>query len=133
MIPYSEILTALGVDHIRLAYHYADIGDVDGYDSLLDTDVEIDAAGFLHGSGRAQVLDRAKQLVPRQNRHHIHDIIADRHRVVVVGTACTRQPEATVEFADVFTLSRDALILRQRRYLAVNESSTSTHGRGIHR
>ncbi|WP_162467189.1 nuclear transport factor 2 family protein [Streptomyces cavernae] len=128
MKPSTAALTAAGVDHIKLAYHYADTGDIDGYGSLLDTNVEIDAPGFLRGRGRTQVLDRAAQLAPRQNQHHIHDIIADRHRVAVVGTAYTRHPAAAVEFTDVFTLSSDGLILRQRRYLPVNDTSTSTHG-----
>jgi hypothetical protein len=119
VIPFTAALTALGVDHIRLAYHYADTCDIDGYGSLLDPDAEIDAPGFLHGRDRTGVLDCAAQLVTGQNRHHVHDIIADRHRVAVVGTAYTRHQQAPVEFADVFALSRNALILRQRRYLNV--------------
>jgi len=37
----------------------------------------------------------------------------------VVGAAYTRQQEGAVQFADVFALSHDALILRQRRFLNV--------------
>lgn len=31
----SRVVTDSGVDHVRLAYHYLDAGDLDGYGSLL--------------------------------------------------------------------------------------------------
>ncbi|WP_327379045.1 nuclear transport factor 2 family protein (plasmid) [Streptomyces sp. NBC_01216] len=125
MNAFSEALTALGTDHIRLAYHYADVGDADAYGSLLDTDVDIEAPGFLYGRGRAEVQQQAARLVPGQTRHQIHLVIADQRSIVVVGTARTGHSAATTEFTDVFILSRDALILRQRRYLARRDTSTN--------
>lgn len=39
----SRVVTDSGVDHVRLAYHYLDTGDLDGYGSLLHAGLSLGA------------------------------------------------------------------------------------------
>jgi hypothetical protein len=105
MTTSSAILNALGIEHIRLAYHYTDAGDLDGHASLLTPGAEIDVPG----------------LVPGRTQHELRTFLVDGSRVVVLGTVRTANPGGPVEFADVFTLSPHALIMCQRRYQYTTE------------
>lgn len=83
------MVTDSGVDHVRLAYHYLDSGDLDGYGSLLH-------AGLL---GVAELERPAIGA-----RHHITRIVADGDCVVAMGRVAPQQRE----FVDVFTSPRRA-------------------------
>ncbi|MFI0421728.1 hypothetical protein [Spongiactinospora sp. 9N601] len=105
---FSSILTALGVEHIHLAYHYVDADDLDGYSSLLDATVQVNIP----------------DLFQARTRHEPRKFLAVGRRVVVLGKVHTEGPTMAVEFADVFTLSNEALILRQHRYLFAGNISS---------
>ncbi|GAA1713217.1 nuclear transport factor 2 family protein [Kribbella yunnanensis] len=117
---------AMGIENIRLAYHYCDVGDLEGYASLLEADVEVDADGLLRGRGRDQVVDRVAALEAGAVQHHPNYVIPCDNRVIVLGSVSTKDSPATHDIVDVFTLSGHALIVRQRRYVL-------THNSGIDR
>ncbi|MEW1549580.1 nuclear transport factor 2 family protein [Streptomyces tsukubensis] len=91
----SRLITDSGVDHVRLAYHYLDNGDVDGYLSLLDEDTRPEAPAL-------------------GCRHDIDRIVASGDCVVAIGRVSPQQ----VDFVDVFTLSDDGMLRSRRRYAA---------------
>lgn len=96
-IPPSPVITDSGVDHVRLAYHYLDTGDLDGYGSLLH-------AGSLGPDLEAPRIDGA--------RHDITRILADGACVVAMGRLAPQQRD----FVDVFTLSDEGMLRACRRY-----------------
>jgi hypothetical protein len=96
-------VAAVGVDHVRLSYHYLDQGDLDGYESLFDP------------PQRDQVRGR------RCSRWHgVHDLLAvfaADGRVVAVGrfSGVGRDgSDVDVAFVDVFSLSEHGLLVDQR-------------------
>ncbi|MEU6485717.1 nuclear transport factor 2 family protein [Streptomyces sp. NPDC046887] len=97
-LPPSRVVTDSGVDHVRLAYHYLDSGDLDGLGSLL------------HEGAPGAVPDPA----PYGGRHHIQRIVAEGDCVVVMG----RLVPGLGEFVDVFTLSAEGMLRGCRRYHA---------------
>ncbi|RSS80283.1 nuclear transport factor 2 family protein [Streptomyces sp. WAC06614] len=97
----SRVVTDSGADHVRLAYHYLDTGDRDGYGSLLDTDVDAAALGP----------DLARPRPPG-SRHLITRIVADGDCVVAMGRLAPQQHD----FVDVFTLSAEGMLRTCRRY-----------------
>ncbi|MFI8104835.1 nuclear transport factor 2 family protein [Streptomyces sp. NPDC086023] len=106
----SRIVTAAGVDHVRLSYHYLDSGDLDGYGSLLHEQVELDRPDAPSGHGRAEVVRLHRDGLVPAARHLIHRIVAEGDRVVVMGST------GRSEFVDVFTLSAEAMLRGCRRY-----------------
>ncbi|MFI5621433.1 nuclear transport factor 2 family protein [Streptomyces sp. NPDC051567] len=98
-VPPSPVVTDSGVDHVRLAYHYLDTGDFEGYGSLLDA-----------GSLGVRDLERPAPGA----RHHITRIVADGDCVVAMGRLAPQQRE----FVDVFTLSAEGMLRACRRYYA---------------
>jgi ketosteroid isomerase-like protein len=100
-LPPSSLITDSGVDHVRLAYHYLDTGDLDGFSSLLDEDARLEspAPGC---------------------RHHIERIVASGDCVVAIGRLTPQQ----VDFVDVFTLSAEGMLRSRRRYAAHPRVST---------
>ncbi|MFI5761710.1 nuclear transport factor 2 family protein [Streptomyces sp. NPDC051563] len=102
-IPPSPVITDSGVDHVRLAYHYLDSGDLDGYGSLLHAGslgAELEAPG---GAGA---------------RHHITRIVAEGDCVVAMGRLAPQQRD----FVDVFTLSDEGMLRACRRYYSARPS-----------
>ncbi|MGW5398860.1 nuclear transport factor 2 family protein [Streptomyces sp. NPDC003952] len=102
-IPPSPVITDSGVDHVRLAYHYLDSGDLDGYGSLLHAGslgAELEAA---RGAGA---------------RHHITRIVAEGDCVVAMGRLAPQQRD----FVDVFTLSDEGMLRACRRYYSARPS-----------
>ena len=120
----SASITAAGVDHVRLSYHYLDSGDLDGYGSLLDEHMRVCCPGSPPGDGRAQVLRMRTAPSNPPGRHEVHKVVAEGHSVVVTGrfTPTASDPDgragppAPVDFADFFTLTNEGLLLTQRRY-----------------
>ncbi|WP_306369696.1 nuclear transport factor 2 family protein [Nocardiopsis sp. CC223A] len=110
--------TDAGVDHVRLAYHYLNTGDADGYASLVD-----EGAVFTHPAhGPAHGPDGAAALVfaclAGQGPHRADRIIARDSTVVVTGRA-EGAPAGRRGFVDVFTLGAYGLLLTWSR-LAVD-------------
>lgn len=118
-------VTAAAVDHVRLLYHYLDVGDLDAYASLLDEHAQVYHPDAPPGHGRAEVLERQAELAVSTAGHHIYKIIAADDAVAVMGrytpssrSAPDREDEQ-VEFADFFTLTDKGLLLSCRRYYFV--------------
>lgn len=111
----SSELTKAGADHVRLVYHYLDRGDFDAYASLLDEEVWIRGLAARPAHGRPEATLQARSSQDTRSHHDLYKIIADGDTVVAVGGY--RRP-APVEFADVFTLADNGLLLCHRRFLA---------------
>ncbi|SDJ27707.1 Ketosteroid isomerase-related protein [Lentzea albidocapillata subsp. violacea] len=111
--------TAAGVDHVRLSYEYLDMGDLDGYASLLHPDMQLKRRDAPPGHGRDHTVRLLTTIPALRGRHHIHKVVAGKDTVVVVGRY-TPPPEAECrtpsEFADVVTLSDEGLLLCNRRF-----------------
>jgi hypothetical protein len=122
--PPGTSVTAVGIDHVRLAYHYLDTGDMDAYGSLLDENALLWRPDGAPGYGRAEILEVQAALTGPPVEHHIHKIIASGGVVAVTGR-CTSLPGRTgmdaggVDFADIFTLTDEGLLLGCRRYYYV--------------
>ncbi|MFH8800961.1 nuclear transport factor 2 family protein [Streptomyces sp. NPDC017936] len=118
----SGAVTAAGVDHVRLSYHYLDTGDIDGYASLLADDVHVARPDAPHRTGREAVLRLHQDAIIGPGTHHIDDIVADGHSVVVTGRLTPLTPAGAdggsgdLEFVDWFTLSDDSMLRGYRRY-----------------
>ncbi|GGZ45622.1 nuclear transport factor 2 family protein [Streptomyces subrutilus] len=97
----SPVITDSGVDHVRLAYHYLDSGDLDGYGSLLH---EGPLGSDLEGPGA------------RGARHQITRIVAEGDCVVAMGRLTPHERD----FVDVFTLSDEGMLRACRRYYAAS-------------
>ncbi len=117
-------VTAAGVDHVRLWYHYLDARDFDAYGSLLDDNAQVHRPDAPPGYGRQQVMERQAELARSTAGPHIYKIVAAEDAVAVMGRY-TPAPESApgrdaadgdVEFADFFTLTDKGLLLTCRRY-----------------
>lgn len=117
--------TAAGVNHVRLWYHYLDIGDLDAYGSLLDEHARISRPEAPPGHGREQIVELQAELTAKSAEHHIYKIVAVQDTVAVMGryTAPADRADAHdpvhVEFADFFTLTDKGMLLSCRRYYYV--------------
>ncbi|MEV7729408.1 nuclear transport factor 2 family protein [Streptomyces sp. NPDC087917] len=100
--PSSRVVTDSGVDHVRLAYHYLDVGDLDGYGSLLHA-----------GDTLCPDLEH-----PRRpgDRPRISRIVAQGDCVVAMGRLGVQERE----FVDVFTLSPEGMLRSCARYYAAS-------------
>ncbi|MGG8405806.1 nuclear transport factor 2 family protein [Streptomyces sp. 12297] len=107
------MVTAAGVDHVRLAYHYLDAGDLEGYGSLLDEDVELNRPDVPAAHGRDEVIRVHEEGVVPGARHAIDRIVSQGDSVVAMGRV------DGIGFVDVFTLSPDAMLRGCRRYYHV--------------
>ncbi len=121
-IPASHAVTAAGVKHVLLTYHYEDIGDFDGYASLLTDDVTYDHPGESPVLGRRAVVKAHTARATLYTRHELLTVVAEDDTVVVLGqvvrsaAGSPEQPCDKVGFADVFTLSPQSLVRGCRRY-----------------
>jgi ketosteroid isomerase-like protein len=125
-IPTSAAVTAAGLDHVRLSYQYLDSGDIDGFGSLLDEDVQVTRPDAPQGFGRAEVLRLHSQIAEPAVRHHIYKMVANGDCVAVMGrfirvgdergAVGARLGGPDVEFADFFTLSDEGMLLSCRRF-----------------
>ncbi|WP_369226546.1 nuclear transport factor 2 family protein [Streptomyces sp. R39] len=122
MPPAGSTVTAAGVEHVMLTYHYLDIGDIDGYASLTEQDVTLDHPGAPPHRGRDAVLSAHAAQATLLRRHELDTVIAEEGRVVVLGRVVRQTPGTGerashgVDFADVFTLSGQTLVRGCRRY-----------------
>jgi hypothetical protein len=110
-LPPSAAVTAIGVDHVRLLYAYLDAGELDGYASLTDEDVQLRGIGPRDTDGREDAVSMFRSWPP--GTHDVRTIAPTGDGVTVVGRYTGQ--ETTVDFADVFTLSDCGLIRSHRR------------------
>ncbi|MFD5544366.1 nuclear transport factor 2 family protein, partial [Streptomyces sp. NPDC127079] len=87
-------VTAAGVKHVMLTYHYLDIGDIDGYASLTEQDVTLDHPGAPPHRGRDAVLSALAAEATLLRRHQLDTVVADEGRVVVLGRVVGQAPGA---------------------------------------
>ncbi len=111
----STATTAAGTDHVRLSYLYLDAGDLDAYASLLDEAIQLTDPEFPPTRGRTEATRRAADT---DGSHQLVRIVAEGDCVVAVGryTARNTVPPRIYDFADLFTLSAEALLLTRRRF-----------------
>ncbi|MDH6523267.1 hypothetical protein M2163_000228 [Streptomyces sp. SAI-135] len=123
--PTGAAVTAEGVKHVMLSYHYLDIGDIDGYASLLTKDVTLNSPGVASHSGRNAAAQAQAAQADLLSRHELATVVADDRTVVVIGRLVRAVPGALevapreLDFADVFTLSEHGLVRSCRRYCYV--------------
>jgi ketosteroid isomerase-like protein len=122
--PPSAAATAAALDHVRLSYHYLDLGDIDAYGSLLDENARVCRPDMPLGQGRAEILKLHAESAGPGVRHHIYKIIADGDCIAVTGAVtgvAADSPAATdVEFADFFTIADEGMLLGYRRFYFVS-------------
>ncbi|MFG2357847.1 nuclear transport factor 2 family protein [Streptomyces sp. NPDC048521] len=132
-------VTAAGARHVLLSYHYEDIGDFDGYASLLADDVTFERPGTPPQHGRSAVLRARTAGATPYRQHELVSVVAEGDVVVVLGRVVQSAPGAVrgtphgVDFADVFHLSEHSLIRSCRRYYhvpACDGSAPSAADRG---
>ncbi|MDQ3404937.1 MAG: hypothetical protein M3548_16370 [Actinomycetota bacterium] len=112
----SAAIDAAGADHVRLAYDYLDAGDFDAYGSLLDEHTHVCGIGPDRARGRDHAVRAAKARAESAGRHHLYKVIVDNGNVVATGRYVGLSAAAAFDFADVFTLSDDGLLLSHRRF-----------------
>lgn len=112
-------VVAVGLEHVRLSYEYLNKGDADGYASLLDAGVRLDCPGQapIRGRRAAERLAAVGQL-RGDGVHVVHEVFASGGRVAAIGrfTGEYRGSVVEVDFADIFTLSEDGLLVEQKCY-----------------
>ncbi|WP_367127270.1 nuclear transport factor 2 family protein [Saccharothrix sp. HUAS TT1] len=116
--PPSDTITAVGVDHVRLSYLYADDGDLEGLESLVHCAAQGEPLRATPAGGRSEVLDVLAPAEGPRGRHHLLRVIADGDCIAAVGRF-TAAPAPAVEFADIFTIAADGLLLGCRRFYSV--------------
>ncbi len=105
----SAAVAATGLDHARLAYHYLDTGDMDGFASLFAEEVELLCPGAAPIRSRAAI---EASTLPT-GRHLVRGMFGAGGRIAATGVF---HGEVTVEFADIFAISPDGLLKSQARY-----------------
>jgi len=76
----------VGIDHVRLSYHYLDTGDIEAYGSLLDEHALMFQPNGAPGHGRAEILEQQASLTGPPVKHQIYKIIAADDAVAVTVT-----------------------------------------------
>jgi ketosteroid isomerase-like protein len=117
--PPSTPVTAVGIEHVRLSYFYLDQGDIDGYLSLLHSDIFL----LLPGEGEICGRERVGTFQARPERlctsHLIHHVIGSGDQVAVEGRHVFGDTGRGVDFVEIFVLSEDGLLRSQKRYYFV--------------
>ncbi|ROP35953.1 nuclear transport factor 2 family protein [Saccharothrix texasensis] len=110
----GDVVTTVGVEHVRLSYEYLDRRDMDGYGSLFDDEAELcsPVAGVVRG--RAGIESYQAERAVDGGRHVVEEVIAAPGRVVVVGRVTGAGRE--VEFVDLFTLTEHGLLRSQKSF-----------------
>ncbi|WP_406725056.1 nuclear transport factor 2 family protein [Streptomyces sp. GD-15H] len=113
----ADLVTAAGVDHVRLVYDYLNAGDLDACASLLHDEVEFELPGQPPARGRTAVLHAHRVDVALTTRHEIDHIVAHDHSVVAVGRRIVPgADERGLRFVDFFTIADDAMVRACTRY-----------------
>ena len=107
-------ITALGVEHVLLFYHYLNTADLDGLGSLLDDHVQLRQQGKPAVHGRENVLKSG--FVASFAQHHIHTSIARDSQVFTAGRLLpTGDSSGSREFNDAFVITKNIMIRGVRR------------------
>ncbi|MFE0644893.1 nuclear transport factor 2 family protein [Streptomyces sp. NPDC058877] len=115
-----DLVTAAGVDHVRLVYDYLDNGDLDSCASLLHDGVVLELPGAPVVQGRTAVPHAHLGSGPPGARHEIDRIVAQGRSVVATGSRiATGTGGEEVRFVDLFTIADDGLLLTCTRYFHV--------------
>ncbi|MDG5803818.1 nuclear transport factor 2 family protein [Streptomyces ossamyceticus] len=118
----SALVTA-GIDHVRLVYAYLAEGDLDGYLSLLDSDMTVHPPGRPSVRGREAVAAlRRTQLRGHSMQCTVSDVYADGRTVVVVGRYsgdALHGYHVDVDFCDIYAIAPSGLLLSQKTFFSV--------------
>jgi ketosteroid isomerase-like protein len=117
--PPCSAVTAAGIDHVCLSYRYLDLGDIDGYLSLLDADMSLLLPSRQEIRGRERIGEFQAQPEQHTGEHMIHGVIGSGDRVVAEGRYVSRSTGESVDFTEVFLLSEEGLLRSQKRYYFV--------------
>jgi hypothetical protein len=115
-------ITAVAVDHLLLSYLYLDEGNLDGYASLLDSDVRVARPDLPCAVGREAVVSQMAMIAGPPSHHRLYRVIASSDCVAAegrcTGPAALRLADGyhDVDFVDIVTVSAYGLLLGQRRY-----------------
>ncbi|MFE0778320.1 nuclear transport factor 2 family protein [Streptomyces sp. NPDC058861] len=115
-----DLVTAAGVDHVRLVYDYLDAGDLDSCASLLHDGVVFELPGMPPVRGRTAVLRARLGHIPPRGRHEIDRLVAQNRSVVAAGRCV--DPDAggrELHFVDFFSITDDGMVLACTRYYHV--------------
>ncbi|EST38313.1 hypothetical protein N566_08115 [Streptomycetaceae bacterium MP113-05] len=113
----TDLITAAGIDHVRLVYDYLNAGDLDACASLLHDDVEYELPGRPPVRGRPAVLHVHREDATFTTRHEIDRVVAHDHSVVAVGRrVLPASDEEPLRFVDFFSIADDALVRACTRY-----------------
>ncbi|WP_017240614.1 nuclear transport factor 2 family protein [Streptomyces sp. SS] len=116
-----DLVTAAGIDHIRLVYDYLDAGDLDGCASLLHDAVIFELPGQPPARGRSEAVRAHVRHVLPAARHEVDHLLA-RDRTVIATGRRVPAPTAAVpdtadhRFVDVFTIAPDGMVRTCVRY-----------------
>ncbi|SEE01969.1 nuclear transport factor 2 family protein [Streptomyces sp. TLI_105] len=116
----ADLVTAAGIDHVRLVYDYLDAGDLDSCASLLHDGVVLELPGLPPARGRAAVLHtHFGRPLPRA-RHEIDRVVGQGRSVVATGRRVAPGTDGQdLRFVDLFTIADDGMILACTRYYHV--------------
>ncbi|MFD5769633.1 nuclear transport factor 2 family protein [Streptomyces sp. NPDC127049] len=113
----GDLVTAAGLDHVRLVYDYLDRGDLDGCGSLLHDAMVLELPGQQAARGRTDAL-RAHVLHALPGARHVVDRVVAQNRTVIATGRRVTPGSATADqrFVDVFTIADDGLLRTCVRY-----------------
>ncbi|MER8041388.1 nuclear transport factor 2 family protein [Streptomyces sp. NPDC094032] len=117
-----DLVTAAGIDHVRLVYDYLDAGDLDGCASLLHDAVVFELPGLPPARGRSEAVRAHVGHVLPTARHEVEQLVARDRTVIATGRRVPAPPAATVpgsadhRFVDVFTIAPDGMVRACVRY-----------------
>jgi hypothetical protein len=118
--PLSSPVTAVGIDHVCLSYHYLDQGDIDSYLSLLHADMSLYLPSEQEIHGREQIGAFRARSEPCAGEHLIHEVMGCGDRVVAAGRYVSHKTGEGVDFTEIFCLSQEGLLRSQKRYYFVD-------------
>ena len=113
-----------GIDHVRLSYHYLDIGDLDGYGSLFTADAVLHFPGMAPIRGRSAI--ESFRLAHPPGGYTVQSVTVTHGEVVVHGVIAAIGPNGgstNTAFVDSFTLSDYGLITVQKTDFGSGENS----------
>ncbi|MEU8760212.1 nuclear transport factor 2 family protein [Streptomyces sp. NPDC048659] len=116
-----DLVTAAGIDHVRLVYDYLDAGDLDGCASLLDDAVVFELPGLPPARGRSAAVRAHVGHVRATARHEVERLVARDRTVIATGRrvpapAAAGPGGADHRFVDVFTIAPDGMVRACVRY-----------------
>ncbi|MCZ0978354.1 nuclear transport factor 2 family protein [Streptomyces diastatochromogenes] len=113
----ADLVTAVGIDHVRLVYDYLDAGDLDSCASLLHDGVVLELPGLPPLRGRAAVLHTRLGCPAPRVRHAIDRVVGQDRSVIATGRHVVPGTEGDdLRFVDVFTIADDGMVLSCTRY-----------------